>query len=489
MVTRNVYNEAENKAIAEFMDSRDKYVGWVKDDASDICPYPVVHRVATKELMVQMADAVDKKNPLWRDEKYASQTRWGEIIAFPIFPQRITHGGGGMIALKAPPDIFVDRWFPGTYWEFFAPIHAGDSFHVWRDRPRLIDMTELDGKGPRKFRIMSCDIKYINQKDEVVARFQRFFDETWYPMKDKQPPRLFQRYPTLMTEPTNKNVKKAALLPGQDDLNAKPAVKSAAAPDYVYTKEEMDYIRRISNEEEVRGAKIRFWEDIKVGDDLKPVILGPYTLQELAIDFASTAGPLHIPHPGMPGSDPKGFIGSPSCESFMARLLTNWMGDDGVIRKFRWVMMEHAHLGDTIMAHGRVTNKYVEKGKFLVDLLLWSELIGEEQIEHAVSATVELLPREEYDPNDKVGLKKNQKAQNSVKPGDRIRIKDRSDWPSLPGYRLAGAEGTVTKIWEQDEPPGSEVFSEFVEVKIEKTKSDIDISFPYNVKVEFLEKI
>ena len=34
--------------------------------------------------------------------------------------------------------------------------------------------------------------------------------------------------------------------------------------------------------------------------------------------------------------------------------------------------------------------------------------------------------------------------------GDMVRIKDRSEWPSPPGYRLANLEGKVISIREQE---------------------------------------
>jgi len=38
----------------------------------------------------------------------------------------------------------------------------------------------------------------------------------------------------------------------------------------------------------------------------------------------------------------------------------------------------------------------------------------------------------------------------SYQVGDRVRIKSPGDWPSPPGYRFAGAEGTVCKWVEYD---------------------------------------
>jgi hypothetical protein len=37
-----------------------------------------------------------------------------------------------------------------------------------------------------------------------------------------------------------------------------------------------------------------------------------------------------------------------------------------------------------------------------------------------------------------------------IKTGDMVRIKDRSDWPSPPGYQLANSEGNVISVREED---------------------------------------
>lgn len=37
-----------------------------------------------------------------------------------------------------------------------------------------------------------------------------------------------------------------------------------------------------------------------------------------------------------------------------------------------------------------------------------------------------------------------------INNGDTIRIKVRTDWPSPPGYRLAGSEGVVTLVNEEE---------------------------------------
>lgn len=74
-----------------------------------------------------------------------------------------------------------------------------------------------------------------------------------------------------------------------------------------------------------------------------------------------------------------------------------------------------------------------------------------------------------------------------IKIGDKVRIKDRKDWPSPPGYRLANSEGTVVKICEWADI--LEEFPEYFKVRIEKTKADVKIGTELLFRAENLEKI
>ena len=74
-----------------------------------------------------------------------------------------------------------------------------------------------------------------------------------------------------------------------------------------------------------------------------------------------------------------------------------------------------------------------------------------------------------------------------IQPGDRVRIKERTDWPTPPGYIMANAEGTVVR-W--SEYPGvMDDFDDYVHVKLEKAEGAAQIyvghTFPFQVdKVE-----
>jgi acyl dehydratase len=385
MAVRGVYTEAEQKILDGINQNMESLMGWYKS------PEPMV---ATEESMKNYAYAVDPKNPLWRDENYARNTRWGSIIAVPEFVERI----GVSPFLVMPSLEYGYRYILiGNDDEYFKPIRANDSFRVWRRRGVIKDVTSLDGKGPRTFAVTVEDFDIINQKDELVSNFKHLFQITFFP----DPPKPY------------------------------------SMPDYGYTKEELAYIDRMEEDEEIRGANIRFWEDVNAGDDLKPVVMGPVTRSHMiALDIAQHSGRSGLQlfsmfnmaptgevmppnraslrdfeqdpatglyyYLGMPHWDdraaqtygePRAFLYSAQSRHLLARLITNWMGDDGFIRKYHYRHMSRNHLGETLIGHGKVVNKHIENGEYLVDLKVWVENMRGSSTESAV-ATVSLLSKE-----------------------------------------------------------------------------------------------
>jgi len=74
-----------------------------------------------------------------------------------------------------------------------------------------------------------------------------------------------------------------------------------------------------------------------------------------------------------------------------------------------------------------------------------------------------------------------------IKVGDKVRVKNRKDWPSPPGYRLANAEGTVIKWVEWDET--MEEFRDYALVRLEKTVAEEYIGKAEVFRVANLEKV
>ncbi len=54
--------------------------------------------------------------------------------------------------------------------------------------------------------------------------------------------------------------------------------------------------------------------------------------------------------------------------SWLTHHLTNWMGDDGILRRARCKIRRHNPEGDTLRIEGTVTKKRIESGRHLVEI-------------------------------------------------------------------------------------------------------------------------
>jgi hypothetical protein len=407
MVLPGIYTKPEQQMLEQW-DAVEQEVGWLGDE---IIPgkisHPVSNRVVTKDLILNRANAIHDPNPLWQDEKYARQTRWGSIIAPPFFELVVTFQGP-INFRPVPPEVGIARGVSGSgvqgkdqsviwtylpHWEFFKPIRPGDSFRVWFGPNSHIDKTSPDGKGPRIF-LLHDQLKYFNQKDELVCIKHK---NNWYQI--------------VIPE----EGKKAA-----SSIKSMPKLEP-----YKYTQKELSFIDQVHENEIIRGAKIRWWEDIKVDEDLQPVTNGPTNIWDQAIDITSLGTPPveeknGVP-PHVPILDPEtGVWHNPSethlsdrvaqmqkfpqaytmmalWEAILGRLITNWMGNDGFLKKTSFDRFENDILGDTLIGHGRVMKKYIQdNGEHVVDISCWLENIRG-YISKAGSATIGLLSRESID--------------------------------------------------------------------------------------------
>jgi acyl dehydratase len=382
MAVRGVYSKVEEEFLKDFEKLADKMSGWRK---------PLLIPAATPEAMKRFALAADPWNPIWRDEDYARNTRWGTILGIPGWldaDTQITYSP------EVPPSMgFGGGQWLGENWDYFKPVRMNDVFRVWCRRPQLVDIAALDGKGPRVFQFLAHDVDVLNQKDEIICKLKLCLEIVVTP----EPPEGM-------------------------------AAEAITDKVYKYTKEEMNFIDRVFKGEEVRGDKIRWWEDVKVGDKLKSVLMGPTTLWD-AIVYTAGRGEMElIPmlevrrkakelQPWMIVEDPEtGVIhhgienhhadlvaklrGLPHAIHYgtmqrqtLTRCVTNWMGDDGFIRRFYWRHLGHFYIGDTIICDGRVKSKRVENGEHLVEVAVTIHNLRGNVTASAVAA-VSLLSKE-----------------------------------------------------------------------------------------------
>ena len=67
-----------------------------------------------------------------------------------------------------------------------------------------------------------------------------------------------------------------------------------------------------------------------------------------------------------------------------------------------------------------------------------------------------------------------------IQVGNMIKIRDRKDWPTPPGYLLANSEGEVTSVGEEDG---------FVTIHLKKTNSKIPLETTLALRLENVEKL
>jgi acyl dehydratase len=393
MAIRGVYSREEQKMLEQWR-SAEQNVGWLGDDpVPHEITYPVFHRAATKDLILNMANGIQDPNPLWRNERYAGKTRWGTIIAPPYFEHCITHLGR-IPWQDVPPEVGVpaDPLAGGIHWEFFKPIRLGDAFRVWCGSPTCEDKTRKDGKGPRMF-LITGEMRYFNQKDELVCI---------------------------------RNDKVLIMIMPLVEKGQEPAIKETMLKmeEYKYTKEELDSIERTRSEEIIRGDQIRWWEDVNVSDDLQPIVNGPTTLWDQLMEIAGLGinvldmsrvrrltpqatvldpetGVWHktierhlVDKTARLLGDPQAIMIGTMMEHTLGRLITNWMGDDGFLKMTDFQNRTAVPMGDTVFGRGKVIRKYVqEDGEHVVDVACWLE--GIRGFIHTMgTAKVGLLSRE-----------------------------------------------------------------------------------------------
>ncbi len=117
------------------------------------------------------ADAVGDDNPLYFDEEYASESRYGTIIAPPGFfgwsMQSVPSSEGIIGLMTAMINAGYYRILDGGMsYEFFLPVREGD---IMIASPKVKDVTAKEGKSGT---MMICDFEttYLNQNGDLVAK-------------------------------------------------------------------------------------------------------------------------------------------------------------------------------------------------------------------------------------------------------------------------------------------------------------------------------
>jgi hypothetical protein len=337
------------------------------------------NKEVTWDSLRHFADGIGDLNPLYRDKEYAAKTKYNCIVGPPTILMTIASANYPDPPGFPPPQEFYVLYI-GEQYELFSPICEGDEIDWKSTFPTDIRVKKSKTMGSVAF--MDGKIEFTRHKGGTPLAVSNFGIVVY-----KQSDRTRDR--------------------------AKP----------VYTEEYIRKVYEAQDNEIVRGATPRCWEDVQVGEELTPVVRGPLTTMDNIAYIRGGVSEWHYSADrlyrfmheqcgwGLYDPDYKiyrnfkewsdttagGGAMAPYRISLMGLLLTNWASDDGFIWKFKTEMRKTLGFGVVLWIKGKVSKKYILDGRCCVDVDCWMEdQNGQEGIQ-PTTATI-ILPSREHGP-------------------------------------------------------------------------------------------
>jgi acyl dehydratase len=309
-------------------------------------PEPYIE-TASRDAIRHWADGIGDRNPFWLRHGIAPPT-----ILFAM--DRIVSGYvGGLPGIHA--------MYGGTDFRWRLPIREGD--RIVGDSV-LLDLVEKSSAFARRAIQQTYRTTFKNQEGAVVCEA-----DSWCFRTERD--------------------------------TARERGKYKATTRAQYSAEDIERIRRGYAEEEIRGETPRHWDDAQVGESLPAVCKGPLTVTSVIAfvqgwgslyvrahglafdlferhpalgipnDFGSPEPPerVHWDEPfaravGVPGAYDYG----PERVAWLGHLVTNWMGNQGELRRLNVQVRRHNLIGDTTWCEGKVVSKDEAAGTVALQL-------------------------------------------------------------------------------------------------------------------------
>ncbi|MFQ5829818.1 MAG: MaoC family dehydratase N-terminal domain-containing protein [Candidatus Methylomirabilia bacterium] len=299
--------------------------------------------VASPDAIRHFALGTSDGNPLWLDPAYAGKTRYGKLVAPPGFLTSVLYA----ILHGAPMAAPLSSLIGGLEYQWFLPILEGDTL---RASTKQVDLYEKRSSSGRRLIFVISEATYWNQRDAVVGK-------------------------------ASGTMIRAAQV-GTELLFDRPI--------YRYSDVELERIAEAIKSEARTGDQPLYWEDVQVGQEIPPIVRGPLTIGDM-VCWQAAIGPsyragglgyldvLKAPHTavknpitgwpvkysqqhedfqlasqrGMPGPFDNGVMRF----AWVCPLLTNWMGDEGFLRRLCVQIRTPAIYGDTTWYKGVAVGK------------------------------------------------------------------------------------------------------------------------------------
>lgn len=309
-------------------------------------PEPYIE-VASRDAIRHWAHGIGDRNPHWADHRVAPPT-----ILFAM--DRIVSG-----YVTGLPGIHA--MYAGTDFRWQRSIREGDRVV---GHSVLLDLEEKPSTFARRAIKQTYRTTFVNQDSQTVCEA-----DSWCFRTERDTARERRKY-------------------GMPEMPR-------------YSEAEIERIRRGYREEHVQGGRPRAWEDVQVGEALPEVVKGPLTVTSviafvqgwgslyvrahgLAFDMFERHPALAIPNAfGVPeppervhwddamaraAGVPVAYDYGPERVAWLGHLVTNWMGNDGFLRRLTAQVRRHNLIGDTTWCRGTVMAKTIVDDQPLVTL-------------------------------------------------------------------------------------------------------------------------
>lgn len=318
--------------------------------------YPIEQpflRYVNSDSIKHVARAIGDANPLWIDAEHGADSRFGAQVAPPAFLYGVGWGSWDLRRGDGLPG--VHGLHSRDHWKLYRPVLAGDEVRGVKVFAPLI---EKKGSYAGRSIIQTRIVSFFNQRDELVAKCHM---------------EAFR-------------VERSA---GKENAKYSEIEKAR------YTPEQIREIDGLIAAEQVRGKETRFWEDVKVGEKMQPIVRGPLTVADMIawmmgigsphirsgqywLDYRTRVPKIAVPDPetnipqavervhwdpfmaaeiGMPGPYDYGSQRG----AWATHFATNWAGDDGWVAQVDVQYRGMNFLGDTVFIGGTVLDKWVSK--------------------------------------------------------------------------------------------------------------------------------
>jgi acyl dehydratase len=339
---------------------------------------------ASRDSIRHYCYGIGDDNPLWCDTTYGPTSSVGTTIAPPTFLYTVADttcspGLGGLQPIYA-----------GARWEFYEPAKLDDMLSY---EAHCADARLVRGRIGGNMLLQTADITYHRGQHHPIARVRA---DTW----------------------------RVAL--GADGLSYQPK------PRYTPTEEDWEKIEQGVKAERLRGAEPFFFQDVRVGDRLTPVVKGPIDQITMTAYYAGQIGspgykacelrwrnwlaarddpgrlPNHVDKsyfaqrvlPSLGHQDdaaarqigmPAAYDNGPMRIGWLSHLVTNWCGDNGWLSTLDVRLRRPNILGDVTWCHGTVVHTEPgPNGHGIVRIEL--NAVNQDGVRHAEGIAEVLLP-------------------------------------------------------------------------------------------------